>query len=392
MKNARNWRENPLDAASAENKAKKSRALRFAGLFLAVCAAVMMTGCGAKEEKMESSVSEVVSEPVSESVSQVSQESKPQESEKKPEASTEAKEKKPEGDISPISGLTLTKEEAARRPVAVMFDNSYAARPQSGLGDAEWCFEYYVEGQTRYMGIFLKNMPEKVGPVRSARPYFLDEAMAFDAIYCHFGGSGQALQEIEDWNVASVNGIYLDGSVYWRSSDREAPHNAYTSLEAVREYAAKQGFSEDPLKDGYRFGDMDLKDADSAKGVTLLYAGVNDTTEYEYVPEDGTYKRYKDGDLHVDANTDEPLKVSNVIVEYCPSEVIDSYGHLAVHHVGTGDGVFFRDGKTIPVTWKREERDTLTRYYDEAGKEIVLKPGQTWVQVLNSPDQVEITK
>ncbi len=355
----------------AERKEREITRRNWTARGLLLAGMLLITSCGGKEEKavvVETSASEASSRAESSSVAEQSSE-------------------QPAAKLSPISGLALTDEEAQRRIVAVMFDNHYDARWQAGLSEAEIVYEYLMEGNaTRYMALFLKNQPE-VGPVRSARPYFVDRVMEWDAIYGHFGGSAQALSEISDFDLASIDGLLYDGGVFYRTAHKEAPHNAYTSISAIRQQAAAEGHRTEPTTRSYRFGELKTAPSEKAYEVTLYYSASN-VTSYTYSEGTHHYARYKDGELHLDENTNTPLSVANIIVQFCDDEVADQEGHQYIYQYGTGLGLLFRDGYRIPITWSKEERGTLTRYYDESGEEIILAPGQTWIQVIDPESEV----
>ena len=94
------------------------------------------------------------------------------------------------------------------RPIAVMIDNVGSARPQAGLNEAYLVYEIIVEGNlTRLMTVYKDADLEKIGPVRSARHYFLDYALENDAIYVHFGWSPQAQADIGKLRVDNINGM-----------------------------------------------------------------------------------------------------------------------------------------------------------------------------------------
>ena len=117
------------------------------------------------------------------------------------------------------------------RPIAIMIDNHKDAWPQAGLQDAYMVYEIIVEGgETRLMALFKGADLEKIGPVRSARHYFIDYALENDAIYVHFGQSPQAQSDIKKYSVDDINGISEDGTTFWRVKDKTAPHNAVTSI------------------------------------------------------------------------------------------------------------------------------------------------------------------
>ena len=91
------------------------------------------------------------------------------------------------------------------RPIAVMIDNHNGAWPQAGLNQAYMVYEIIVEGgETRLMAVFKGVDLEKIGPVRSARHYFLDYAMENDAIYVHFGQSPQAESDMRKYSIHEI--------------------------------------------------------------------------------------------------------------------------------------------------------------------------------------------
>ena len=107
------------------------------------------------------------------------------------------------------------------RPIAVMIDNHSDAWPQAGLNQAYMVYEIIVEGgETRLMALFKGVDLDKIGPVRSARHYFIDYAMENDAIYVHFGQSPQAQSDIKKYSINDINGIAEDGTTFWRVKDK----------------------------------------------------------------------------------------------------------------------------------------------------------------------------
>ena len=72
---------------------------------------------------------------------------------------------------------------------------------------------------------------ERIGNVRSCRPYYVYIASEYDAVYVHYGQSVQGLEVLNTGIVDNLSG--LDGSVestvFFRTSDRKSPHNAYAS-------------------------------------------------------------------------------------------------------------------------------------------------------------------
>lgn len=134
--------------------------------------------------------------------------------------------------------------EVLSRPVAVTLGNSPDERPHSGVSQACTVYEYPVEGGfTRLMGIFSHDYDGPIGPVRSARFYFVTLALEYDALYTHVGGYPPVMQMIREHNTANIN-EFQHGGAFWRSEERRAPHDAYTTLENITTMAENAGYRE----------------------------------------------------------------------------------------------------------------------------------------------------
>ena len=121
--------------------------------------------------------------------------------------------------------MLVSAEEANLQPYAVMIDNHPDARPSSGLAAANLVFEVPVEGgMTRYMAVFdATTTVDQIGPVRSARPYFVELADALGAVYAHVGGSPDGLNLITSLPKFRDLNEFWNGKYFWRSAKRDAP-------------------------------------------------------------------------------------------------------------------------------------------------------------------------
>nr|MCU0495649.1 DUF3048 domain-containing protein [Chloroflexaceae bacterium] len=137
----------------------------------------------------------------------------------------------------------ITRGIVGQRLVAVMIDNHPDARPQSGMNAAALVFEALAEGGvTRYMAVYEPKANasiSEIGPVRSARSYFVEWAKGLNAVYTHAGGSPEGLLLAETaTEIANLDALRdgAEGLYFWRSTTRFAPHNLYTSTELLRKY------------------------------------------------------------------------------------------------------------------------------------------------------------
>ncbi len=294
--------------------------------------------------------------------------------------------------VSPLDGLKYYPEELSKRPVAVSIDNHPGARWQAGLNSAEIVYEFQVEyPYTRYLAVYLAKEPERVGPVRSARPYIIYYAMENDAIFVHVGGSEDAFSEIKKLGAAEIDGLY--SGAMWRYNDtgKFAPHNMYTTLKSIRDEAKRLKFRDEGSFEKYNFNEKRTKLSEKysisfAKKINITYNKEN-TTDYVYDDESRLYFRFKDKEKHIDELDGKQLKTKNIIVLEAPKSVLDSVGRLYLKTIGTGNGIYFTEGEACDITWKKNSEKDRTKFYVD-GKELYLNPGNTWIQVVDSISSV----
>lgn len=294
---------------------------------------------------------------------------------------------------SKFDGLEMENEDDDQNRVyAIMFDNQLGARPQAGLAEASIVYEIRVEGNaTRYLGIFIRNDNVQIGPVRSARPYYVQTASEYDAIYTHFGGSDAGLNKIGQLGLYNINGIYSDGTTFTRMNHKIAPHNAYTSLDTLNSHADNAGYPYTNGATGFKFNEtVQSIDGESVVSIYMNYS--SNTTEYTFDESTKSYTRYKDGIVHIDENTGQPLVVSNIIIQLVPSYLHSNGVHKIIENVGQGNGYLLSNGESVPIHWSKSTESGPTLYtIQSTGEEITLNPGQTWIQWIDPTSPLELT-
>lgn len=286
---------------------------------------------------------------------------------------------------APLTGELVDPAVADRRVLAVIIENSPEARPQSGYNDADIVYETLAEGGiTRTMALFQSKGSEEIGPVRSARDYFIEWLSEYNGIFCHIGGSAVALDVIKNDNIPDINQFY-NGSYFWRSNDRYAPHNVYTTTEKL--YAAatanKLAVTGAPKPLSFKSDALENERPVGQK-VTVNFSGPLFQVIYNYDPKTNTYARNVVGVAAKDAKTGVQITPKNVIIEYTSITPYVNYEGAQAVRIGTktGKGVFIQDGKGIEMTWTKDSRSARTVYKDLQGNEIQFNRGQTWVEVV----------
>lgn len=347
----------------------------------------------------------------------------------------------PKTEVCPINGALFTKEEkdiwSDRRPLLVMIENHLDSRPQSGLQNADIVYEAVSEGGiTRFMAVFycgaVKGAENKydVGPVRSARSYFLDIASEYSdyPLYNHVGGANcsapkdpvtgqqsgpcttykkaQALEQITDYGWTS-KGTWSDLSEFSlsykvcrreeeRTGERKATeHTMYCSTKELWNIAANRGLTnltvanKNSWDKNYRTWLFDEKDQPSSSPSFTdisfdFWPGYKEySVAWKYDKSSNSYIRYHQNNPHVDFNTGTPLTAKNIIVQYVKeTRSVDSHMHNLYDMIGTGKGVVFNNGLKSEITWSKLNRTSRTIFKDASGKEVNLVPGTTWVEIL----------
>ena len=279
-------------------------------------------------------------------------------------------------------------------PIAVMIDNNPEAYPHFGLDLANLVYEAPVEGVTsRYMAIFASDISiEKIGPVRSARPYFLDWTQELGAVYTHCGGSPEALTRIIRENVIDLNEFY-NAAFFWRGNDKKAPHNIYTSSERLNKFLQKNN-----LKTGkyfsWNFKDEtnqefleEEKDMSSTSTKDIEIDIPCFSVKWKYDRENNDYVRYLWEDKHVTGDANE-IRSKNIVIQFVKSRVLDDELRLKINTTGQGKAIICLDSQCKEGIWKKNNISSRTRYYYDNDEEVEFNVGTTWIEVVKNGSKI----
>ena len=337
--------------------------------------------------------------------------------------------------INPLTGLTVEDPDVlTRRPIVVKVSNSPAlVRPQAGLGQADLVFEHYTEvGITRFSAIFYGETPNRVGSIRSARLIDYELVPMYEAILAFSGASigvdkriygseavrTQLCQNREDYEqclleadiIAPPNhippsefadraykGVYYGAPYYWREEEKPIPHNMFVNPESLWELADNLDSHVRPNLQGMAFHAEPPDDAIAvATEADIRYKTT--LAQWKYNPTTGLYERFTDGVQHFDENTDEPVTAANVIIVYAGhylTDIIESQWEDTIHWSKQitvwpeGDAIVLRDGLRYDVKWVRPTRPELMTFETHTGDSFPLKPGNSWIQLVPLPSQME---
>ena len=309
-----------------------------------------------------------------------------------------------------LDGRCIDDTELNKNPklIGVMIENHVDSRPASDLSDARIVYEAPVEGNiSRFLAIYTENQTiEKVGPVRSARPYYVDWIREYgDIVYAHVGGSPAALDYIKKTNINDLD-EFARGWYYWRSEDRSAPHNAYTSSDLWSKalvdyednyqdkdykawnYQEAQACSkkEDQVNTSTSTEDSTEDNCVKEIEITFAYPGYRATWKYNTSTE--KYDRYQSGGLHQDADGD-LIQADTIVVQHVNTKVLDAKGRLGMETIGSGKAEIYMKGQKIEGSWGKEDETARTQFYNSEEEKINLNPGKVWIEVVNQQASVE---
>lgn len=300
---------------------------------------------------------------------------------------------------NPLTGeLVADPADLQRRPLVVKIPNSPPSyvRPQSGLNDADIVYEHLSEGSiTRLSAIFYSKMPEKIGPIRSARLIDLELPAMYDAALVFSGSSVGVSQRLFSSDFSSRI-LRSNTEGYYRTDEPQKPTEAtlYVHPEGLYNELEKRGLNTPPnFNQVMAFSTEAPAGGQPATNLKIDY--IWEEVEWRYNAEDGRYYRYGDGEPILDGNTGEQVSTANVVIitpyhvqdpEIC--EQANDAGQCVALSVqiqlwGSGSGgIVLRDGQQFPVTWHREGRYDLLTFTDPDGNPFPLKIGNTWVQLV----------
>lgn len=288
---------------------------------------------------------------------------------------------------STLSGLQVDPSLNAGPVTGVMIENSQDARPQSGLSQASVVFEAIAEGGiTRFLALFQDTAPDNVGPIRSARPYYLQWALGFDAGYAHVGGSPEALASIKTWGVRDLDQFYNSGS-YHRVTSRIAPHNVYTSVSTLVDLEKSKGYTSSNYTGFPRKAEAPAK-IPTAKTINISISGPIYNVTYTYDPATNSYLRSEGGEAHIDANTNTQIKPKVVVAMVMPYSLEADGYHSSYNTIGSGTAYIYQDGLVTNGQWSKSGNASQFTFTDSSGTVIKFNPGQTWLTAVGKESNV----
>ncbi len=266
------------------------------------------------------------------------------------------------------------------RPLAVLVDNVHGY-PQAGLKQASSIVEMPVEGGlTRLMLIYDSADPGEVGPIRSARDYFVKITDAMNAVLVHDGGSPGAMIAIKQGTLPTLDALHR-GDLFERAGQRKAPYNLYSQGDALRRAVNRLLPPRTRVLTGtmYRPPDSDP----TVMSVTDRFSA-DYKTGFRYLPTLDSYRWVRNGTGANDASGENVLVDAVVMAKISARPLPDDpEGRLYIPLQG-GPATLYVHGRAVRGHW---DLAGGLRFTTESGQPIDLAPFRTWFVMTPTYDQ-----
>ncbi len=290
---------------------------------------------------------------------------------------------------SPLTGLPGGEPEPV---LVVKLDNTRNAQPHAGLVNADVVYIEEVEyGITRLAAVFSSSVPDRIGPVRSARITDIDLLAQFRKPAFAYSGAQRKMYPVIDKAPLQDVSPRRGGEGYARDSSRRAPYNYFLDGEVALQRAPKASLSRDI---GFVFDEAVPPGGRTATDAQMKWGYAS--AGFEYRPKKGTYAVSLNG---VKAEAEENKagqQAATVVIQYVdqnPSPFYDKGGGNTPHAetIGSGRAVVLRDGLGWKVQWSRPSAKEGTTFTMADGSPMAFKPGQVWVALLSKERKATLT-
>ncbi len=291
-----------------------------------------------------------------------------------------------------IDGQWVEKGKENPPLAAIIIENHVDSRPPASLAKAKLIYEAEAEGGiTRFLAVYIldDNFREvnKIGPIRSARSYFVDWAEELSAIFVHVGGSPDSLVKIIKDNVFDLNEFYK-GDFFWRERNRKAPHNVYISGDNLIQYAQIHSFDASNFI-SWSFKDDKTTQEKASSQIIINYPRSEYIVKWKYDKQFNNYIRYIANRPHLDEDGQQ-ITSNNVIIEFVDYQVVDDKLRLKMDNIGEGKAIICLDGVCEDGFWQKNSPTARTRFWNKEKKEIVFNRGVFWIEIVRPDYKVDI--
>jgi hypothetical protein len=244
---------------------------------------------------------------------------------------------------------------------------------------------------------------EYIGPVRSARDYYIYEAIGKDAYFCHWGLAVPYCADLINSNrvdniSVKLTGVDVGADEAFKRYPRPGKQLEFTGYmvidgfeKAVARLGYETAYSEDFVPQFTFAAEGTRVEYEDAPAANTIYPGGSSSNgggygdgkpRFEYDEDSYLYYRFEYGDKHIDEMNNEQLAVSNIVFQHIRGWSRDDKGYLQFELFGSGKAQVFTNGRMIEGTWVRDGENEPAKFYDQQDNEIIFNQGKTWICVI----------
>ena len=286
----------------------------------------------------------------------------------------------------------LSGREGINGPVLVVkIDDTTQAHPQVGLEDADVVYIEQVEGGlTRLAAIFSSIIPQRIGPVRSARISDIDILSQFGRVaFAYSGAQRKLLPVIAAANLQDLGAQRQSPTIFTTDPNRIPPYAMILRADLLMEKIVANNYQIDSAKYvGYKFGELPEGGALTDKVVmhwpAATYSATWSKEESRWLLSHNNSVNYAESGVVLG-----PTTFVIQMVSIIPSEYKDKVGGVTPlsQTVGMGKAYVLRNGQKFVTTWNRPSAEAGTTFTFSDGSIMNFDPGQIWIALTDrEPD------
>ena len=284
----------------------------------------------------------------------------------------------------PVPTNVLSGREGTNGPVLVVkIDDTSAAHPQVGLEDADIVYIEQVEaGLTRLAAVFSSRIPQRIGPVRSARISDIEILEQFGRVaFAYSGAQRKLLPVIASAKLQDLGAQRQSPTIYTTDPNRFAPYAMVLRADLLMQRVIEQGYQVDTAKDvGFIFGDLQDGGVDTTKA-EIRWPSAKYSAQWSEEESRWLLTHNDSLNLSEAGKVLGPTTLIIQMVSITPSEYGDKFGGVTPfsNTIGTGTAYVLRDGQRFTTTWSRSSAESGTRFTLPNGEVMNFDPGQIWI-------------
>jgi hypothetical protein len=296
--------------------------------------------------------------------------------------------------VLPEKAITneLSGREGTNGPILVVkIDDSTQAHPQIGLEDADIVYIEQVEGGlTRLAAVFSSVIPQRIGPVRSARISDIEILSQFGHIaFAYSGAQRKLLPVIASANLQDLGAQRQSPTIYTTDPERRQPYAMVLRADLLMDLIKEKNYQIETAKSlGFKFGELPDGGAPTIKAVmhwpAATYSATWSSGESRWLLSHNNSVNVADSGVVLG-----PTTLIVQMVSITASEYKDKVGGVTPYSqtVGTGKAYVLRDGQRFVTTWNRPDAESGTTFTFADGAVMNFDPGQIWIALTDrEPD------